>query len=114
MATKNWIRLLALGFLVGQVALVGCTSPRQAALMARVPGNRIFQPDADTLGMAEGAPLVEFDRAGSQNVCLLQLAGDATLAQRFHAAHDMVLCVVRGSGVVIVAVSYTHLTLPTN
>ncbi len=89
--------------------LLGCMTERQKARIMRRPTNVAFEPgDAAPLG-EETFRFYEYDRGGSQSLCVLQLAADARLKKRYHKNHDVVLSIVAGSA--IVEVEKTRYTL---
>ncbi|MFO7956278.1 MAG: hypothetical protein R6X33_04195 [Candidatus Brocadiia bacterium] len=96
------IPLLAIvAVLLAFPVITGCLTERGKALVERQPTNRIFQPDAvRPMEEGEGYAFYEYDGGGSQNVCVLQLAPDATLAKRYHKRHDLTLLAVSGSAIV--------------
>ena len=95
-------RLLVLVMLVaGAMALTGCLTARQQAQMAAPPTNRVFQPESvAALPPDRDHYFGEFDRSGTQSICLLMLTPDAALTTRYHADHDLTLFVVSGSAIV--------------
>ncbi len=81
----------------------GCLTRRQEARLTRQPTNRVFQPgQVEPLRPGETHAFGEFDRGGTQNLCVLRLAPDAALKKRYHKAHDLTLFVVAGSAIVMV------------
>ncbi|MGD2174451.1 MAG: hypothetical protein PVJ27_03525, partial [Candidatus Brocadiaceae bacterium] len=80
-----------------------CLTERQKAKQFRQPTNRLFEPDRlSPLAPDQTHAFGEYDGGGSQNVCVLQLAPDATLTKRYHKEHDLTLLAVAGSAIVIV------------
>jgi mannose-6-phosphate isomerase-like protein (cupin superfamily) len=99
---QEMARLVALALAV--LTLAGCMTERQQALADRAPRNRVFSPQSDLAPLGDGAThsFQVFDQGGTQTVCLLQLARGTKLAKRYHEAHDLTLCVLRGHAVVVV------------
>jgi mannose-6-phosphate isomerase-like protein (cupin superfamily) len=94
---RQWLAVLA----VACGLLSGCLTKRQEAQLADFPRNRVFQPEAaPPLPEGKDHYFAEFDRGGSQSICLLRLAPDAALRKRYHAEHDLTLFVVSGSAIV--------------
>lgn len=89
----------------------GCLTARQRAKEAEeFPRNRVFEPGSvSEMPAGKDFLFAEFDRGGTQSVCLLMLAPGAELKKRYHADHDMTMFVV--SGEAIVAVEETRYTV---
>jgi len=95
---NGWLRAAVLA---GVLVMCGCLSEREQAVLSQFPRNRVFLPASVPELPAEKTDyLGEFDRSGTQDICLLVLAPEAALSRRYHAEHDMVLFVVAGSAVV--------------
>jgi quercetin dioxygenase-like cupin family protein len=101
MRTRGWAAFVALA---GVLFLTGCLTPRQEALLRRMPRNQVLTPDSTLAPLGEGESYVfgEFERTRDHNVCLLRLARDFELTKRFHAEHDLILVCVSGSAIVTV------------
>ncbi len=102
--TRNAKRTALLAVLATLLlSTTGCLSPREQALVNRMPRNQVYQPDSDVLPLdGQAYVFAEFDRTRSQNSCLMRLARDARLQPRWHPKNDLVLTCVGGRGIILV------------
>ncbi len=86
------------------VFATGCLTHRQQAVLNQRPRNLVFDPRESVAELKPGelSAFAEYERTRAQNVCVLQLAPDAMLGERYHAAHDLTLVVVSGKAIVMV------------
>lgn len=101
MITAKFRSGLLMAILPAMLFLTGCLTARQEAVESRFPQNRVFERDRLTeLGPEDSYFFGEWDRGGTQTICLLQLAPGTVLEKRYHAERDLTLLVVSGSAIV--------------
>ncbi len=99
MRRAHW--LLAVAVLV---FATGCLTRRQQAVLNQRPRNLVFDPGESVAELPAGqlSAFAEYERTRGQNVCVLQLAPNGMLSERYHAGHDLTLFVVAGKAIVVV------------